>query len=95
MLTHVVLIALKPGATPEDGDRIVHDALNNLTRIPGVRHLSAGQLLQEDAGFDYGLAMQFEDAAALDAYRVHPLHQAFVEVLSACVDHFTGYDFVS
>ncbi len=93
MLTHVVLFALKPDAAPDAGDRIVQDALENLTQIPGVQHLSAGRLVQRDSGYDYALAMQFAGQAALDAYRTHPIHLDYVAFLEATTAKRLAYDF--
>ena len=93
MLTHVVLFALKPEAPPEAGRRLIDDALHNLTRIPGVQHLTAGRVQQADRGFDIALAMQFDDAAGLEAYRVHPIHLEYVAFLETAVGKRLAYDF--
>lgn len=95
MLTHVVLFSLKPGAAADAGDRIVADALEQLSQIPGVQHLSAGKVMQAESEYDYGLAMQFADRAALKAYRVHPVHQAYVAFLGTATAKRLAYDFVN
>ena len=93
MLTHVVLFTLRADAGPDAAARLVGDALAQLTTIPGVSNLSAGRVLQSDSDFDVALAMQFEDAAGLDAYRVHPIHQAYVAYLETVVGQRQAYDF--
>lgn len=95
MLTHIVLFALTPEAPPEAEERLIRDALEKLTQIPGVMHLTAGRVLQRDTGFDLALAMQFADAAALEAYRVHPIHQEYVAFLNTAVGKRQAYDFES
>ncbi len=94
MLTHVVLFTIKPDAEPEAGERLVRDAQERLTRIPGVRNLSAGRVVQAESGFHVALAMQFEDEAALDTYRVHPIHQEYVAYLTTVTSDRQAYDFV-
>lgn len=95
MLTHVVLFAMKPDAAPEDGDRLVRDALEKLTGIPGVQNLTAGKVLQADSGYDYALAMQFADHAALEVYREHPVHQEYMAFLQTATAKRLAYDFVN
>jgi hypothetical protein len=43
-----------------------------------VRDLTAGYVMQRDSPYRVALAMRFEDEAALEAYRVHPIHVAYV-----------------
>jgi len=93
MLTHVVLFTMQPNAEAGATDRLVHDALQKLTQIPGVQHLSAGRVLQEDSEYQIALSMQFADVAALEAYRVHPVHTEYVAYLSSVTTGRRAYDF--
>ena len=95
MLTPVVLFALKPDAAPDAGERLVREALGRLTQIPGVQHLSAGKVVQPESDYDYALAMQFDDTDALDAYRIHPIHQEYVAFLQTATAQRLAYDFVA
>ncbi|WP_309571785.1 Dabb family protein [Deinococcus sp.] len=66
-------------------------------QIPGILDLSAGLNDTEESenahGYSLGLRITFESLAALQTYRPHPLHQAFVASLNGLVDHVIVMDY--
>lgn len=78
-LTHIVMFEVKPDADPAAVDRLVTEARAKLTQIPGVSELHAGWVMQRESPHRVVLSMRLPDAAALAAYRVHPLHVEYVE----------------
>ena len=94
MFHHVVLLKTKPGLTTGKRDRILTDAREKLKTIPGVLNLCAGTPVNSDSEWDICLAMDFHNEQALQAYRVHPLHVAYVrENLEEHVIQRQGLDF--
>ncbi len=83
MLIHSVFFWLKRGVTPARRSRFPA-AVRRLGAIPTVGRIYVGppaKLAVRDVterGFDLALTIVFRDAAAHDAYQVHPMHLAFV-----------------
>jgi hypothetical protein len=96
-ITHVVLLWLKSPGDAAAIDRIVSTS-REFTKIPGVMSVRVGRALPStrpvvDSSFDVGLAMTFNDAAALQAYEVHPQHvKAVREVLRPLAARIQVYD---
>jgi len=96
MICHVVLIRLKEGATPADGERLVASAREMLAPIPGVRNLRVGRGLgyKAEVSYPYALVMEFEDEQALEGYQVHEEHRRFVrDVVDPIQDDKKVYDY--
>ncbi len=55
------------------------DALDKLTRIPGVTNFNYREEISAKNEFDYILFMDFADQKTYDRYNAHPLHINFVE----------------
>lgn len=75
---HIVLVKVKPGISETQ----VADAIAPLAAlkdvIPGLLSFSAGPNTSPEGrtlGFTHGFVMDFQDAAARDAYLPHPKHQ--------------------
>ena len=97
MISHVVLIRLKSDVDPPTAERFLGEAREVLGPIPGVRNLRVGRGMgiKADVDYPYGLVMEFEDEAALEAYQVHPEHQRFVkEILGPIGDDKKVFDYV-
>jgi hypothetical protein len=83
MLIHSVYFWLKPGVGPA-GRRRFRAELGKLAAIRTVGRIYIGvpAALRERAvterGFAFALTIVFRNAAAHDAYQVHPIHEAFV-----------------
>ena len=74
MIRHVVFFSARAG---EDAEH-VRDGLMMLRDIPHVRHFEVGRNLQSDQLSDRRVDLvvyaEFEDEAALAAYKAHPLY---------------------
>ena len=95
MICHVVFYKMKPGTT-EAGERgLVDQARRELVKLPGVMNLRVGRNIDASAeGYSIALVMDFQDEAALEAYRVHPEHQSFVKnIAGPPVSEIWRFDF--
>ena len=97
-LEHVVVVWLKePGNTSHR--QTILKASEVLRDIPGVLSLRSGTVIPSertivDSSFDVALIVSFADAAAMQAYLVHPTHVALVnETLKPLVAKIRVYDF--
>ncbi len=95
MLTHIVLYKLKPSVTKEQMEALLREARTRLPQVKGVANLKAGTSVYEEDPYRCALVMYFDDVAALERYRVHPVHVRFVEeVVNPIVDEVRRLDFV-
>jgi Stress responsive A/B Barrel Domain len=95
MICHLVLYQMKPELNEESQNQLVRLALKHLPVLPGVKNLRAGKSINgPQKGFTVALAMDFDDEAALEVYRVHPDHQKFVkEIAGPLVSDILRFDF--
>lgn len=91
MIKHIVIWNLMA----EDASQKQRDALEVKQRlealagkVPSLRHIEVGlDFNQSDAAMDVLLLTEFDDRAGLDAYQVHPDHQAVIPFIkSVCMD---------
>lgn len=95
MLTHIVCWKYKVETSPEQ--RADHAArLEDLFNIiPDIESFDVGfDILQLDRSFDLGLVAVFTDSAALDAYTVHPAHQAVAALGKQVAERVISVDFI-
>lgn len=80
MICHLVFYRMKPGTSATDEIKLIANARRDLAKLPGVKNLKVGRNIRP-SGDDYllALSMDFEDETALETYRVHPEHQAFIK----------------
>ena len=81
MVKHIVLWRLKPEAHSRpaaENARAIKQRLEALRgRIPGMLRLEVGlDFSREDTSSDVVLYSEFESRAALQAYQIHPEHEA-------------------
>ena len=96
MLTHIVCWKYKPETT--ENERETHRAkLRNLTNlIPDILSFSVGSdVLHLERSFDTGLIATYADEAALNAYTIHPEHQAVAALGKQIAEKVVSVDFVS
>jgi len=95
MICHIVLYQMKAGTSEEVQNQLVAQALEKLAVLPGVKNLRAGKSIKgPEKGYTVALVMDFEDEAALEAYRVNPDHQKFVKgIAGPLVDDILRFDF--
>lgn len=89
MIRHIVLVKFPAGAGAETVDPLFR-ALDDLRgAVPGMLRFTAGANVSPEGlarGFTHAFVADFADAAARDAYLVHPAHQAAGARLVAAVE---------
>jgi hypothetical protein len=83
MFSHVVIF-WTDSSNPRATDELLSGMERYLKPIPGIRHFHAGRVIPShrevvDQSYQVALNLSFDDAAAQDAYQVHPLHLEFME----------------
>jgi hypothetical protein len=92
-LMHVFVYTPLEGATQADFDAFKKSTADMVAAIPGFRKVWVGKLRrpltiytpadgehdQGDSERVYGVAMEFDDEAALDVYANHPAHTDWIE----------------
>lgn len=94
-LRHLVLLRFAPQADAAAIEGI-EQAFAALADLPMVRRLEWGTNESPeglDQGHSHAFVLHFDDAAARDAYLVHPRHLAFVERLKPLLDGVLVHDF--
>ena len=83
-LMHVFLYTPLAGATEQDYQTFDRATREMVGKIPGLRKVWAGRLAEplpwENKVRSYGVAMEFDDQAALNSYAHHPVHQDWMAV---------------
>ena len=86
MIRHIVLARLR--ADPAEIAAIFADLDALRAHLPGMRAFHAGANISTEKlarGFTHAFSADFDDAAARDAYLVHPAHQkAGGRLVAAC-----------
>ena len=95
MICHIVFYKLKPGTTEAEQRGLIEQARRELAKLPGVMNLRVGKSIEgSPQGYSLALVMDFQDEAALEAYRVHPGHQHFVKnIAGPVVSEIWRFDF--
>jgi hypothetical protein len=79
MIRHIVLVKF-PAATPSDTIDGLFTELDNLRApLPGMLNFKGGANVSSEGlarGFTHAFSADFVDAAARDAYLIHPAHKA-------------------
>ena len=86
MIIHTVLLDLDPDK-PVEIDAAI-EGLRALASLPGVVSMTAGPNVSPEnlgKGFTHAAVVEFESAAARDAYIPAPEHLAVVAGLQACM----------
>jgi hypothetical protein len=94
---HVVHFKFKSDASQADIEKVTREFAALKTKIPGVEHLEWGTNSSKeglDKGFTHCWILGFKDAAARDAYLIHPEHKKFVEIVKPILDEVLVVDFV-
>lgn len=79
MIRHCVFLRFRADVPQAEGDGIEADLRALQPLVDGFLAMSFGPNVSPEGlgqGFDHGFTMDFRDAAARDAYLVHPAHQA-------------------
>ena len=95
MLTHIVCWKYKPETSPEQRTEHVAKLRNLVNSIPEIINLSVGSdVLHLERSFDTGLVATYADEAALDAYTIHPEHQAAAALGRQIAEKVVSVDFI-
>ena len=83
-LLHVFAYTPLEGSTPEDYAAFQKATAAMVGQIPGLKRIWVGKLREplpvETRIHTYGVAMEFDNAQALDTYAKHPVHDQWVKV---------------
>jgi hypothetical protein len=93
---HIVLWKFKDGITEEQIGKFFDDLLDLSETVPGIDDYVSGSnccAVPLSQGLTHGFIMTFTDAAARDAYMVHPEHEKFKDAAMALVDNVIIFDF--
>ncbi len=78
MIRHTVVFKLKnPPNSPETNEFFA--AANELASIPGVQKFECLKQVSPKNNFNFGLSMEFDNAALYGQYNNHPDHVYFVQ----------------
>src|SRR5205807_2582254 len=78
MITHMVLLRVRSDVQKSEVDRVFAALAGLKGRIPGLLSFSGGPYSSHEGlqrGFTHGFCMTFPEAAARDAYLLHPEHE--------------------
>ena len=78
MIRHVVLFKLRPNLPPATVDDIFAALKSLQAQMPGIIAITTGQDASPEGlqrGNTHGFTVDFENAAARDAYLPHPAHK--------------------
>ncbi len=94
MLTHVVMIKLKQPSAEQAAD-LVESLLALEGQVPTLRRMEAGvDTLHQDRSYDLALIARFDDVDGLNAYQVHPAHQAVLAVVREVASAVVAVDYI-
>jgi quinol monooxygenase YgiN len=98
MVKHIVMWRLYDevdGMSKRESAVIIKKALEELQgKIPGLLHIEAGiDFSDSDQSADIVLYSELESREALEAYQLHPLHQAVVPLVKKYACERTVVDF--
>lgn len=94
MIRHIVFFSVR---NPEDFER-VEQGLQLLAATPHARHFEIGRNLNRDAisqTVDLVVYGEFDDEAALAAYKADPLYQRSIDIVRPLRELRVAADFVS
>ncbi len=95
MIDHLVFIAVREDAPPEDVEDLISSIRGLRDSVPGVVDLTVGENFSErSGGYTHGLFVRFESREDLQRYMEHPDHLAVVEKLDRLTNRIVAdYEF--
>lgn len=79
MILHLVFFKLKPEVDDAKLGEIIETTRSQLGAISHVRNAQAGRNVEADGEWPFFLSVELDSMEALEAYRVDPLHVAYLE----------------
>lgn len=96
MLTHIVCWKYKTEIAPDERERHIAQLKNLSNVIPDIVSFSVGaDVLHLERSFDTALVAVYANRAALDAYTIHPQHQAVAKLGKEIAERVVSVDFFS
>jgi hypothetical protein len=93
MLLHLVCFKYKADVIEARRDEH-RDRLKGLSDLPGIVSLVVGRdVVRSPRSYDTGLAIEFTDRAALDAYQKNERHVPVSQFGASLSDHVVAVDF--
>jgi len=74
-IRRTILLNFKAEATPAEIQKVLKETKANIASLKGVHNVFVGAQTNERAPFKYGISMDFDDEAALKAYRENEEHR--------------------
>jgi hypothetical protein len=95
LIDHLVFIAVKEDASPEDVEDLISSIRGLRDSVPGVVDLTVGENFSgRSGGYTHGLFVRFESREDLQRYMEHPDHLAVVEKLDRLTSRIVAdYEF--
>jgi len=79
MILHLVFFKLKPEVDDAKLGEIIETTRTQLGAISHVSRVQAGRNVEADGEWPFFLSVELESIEGLEAYRVDPLHVAYVD----------------
>jgi len=84
-IRRMILLNFKAEATPAEIQKVLKESSEHIATLKGVRNVLAGAQTHQQSQFKYGISMDFDDEAALKAYRTNEehrkLHNAYIHLI--------------
>lgn len=93
---HIALVQFKADSSPEQIEQLFSALLDLSENIDGIEDYVEGANSSPEAlnkGYTHGFVMTFQDAAARDAYLVHPDHEKFKNDFLPLIQDVLVFDF--
>src|SRR5262249_17386450 len=74
-IRRTILLKFKAEASPAEIRKILKEVKANISGLKGVHNVSVGAQALDRTPFQYGISMDFDDEAALKAYRQNEEHR--------------------
>jgi hypothetical protein len=87
MHIHMFAFRWKAGITSEQKERVIREIRNLQGQIPGLLETWVGKNISpRSQGYELGGVMKFADAASLEKYGSHPVHQKLLSWLMPLIE---------
>jgi hypothetical protein len=93
---HIVLLKFKDGTSEEQIAKFFEELLDLSETVPGIDDYVSGANCSSEGrsqGMSHGFIMTFSDAAARDAYILHPEHERFKTMALTIVENVLIFEF--
>ena len=95
-IKHIALFRFKEGTTEEQIQKTLDELMELSENVPGVEDYVAGVNNSPEGlnkGYTHGFVMTFTDAAARDAYLLHPEHERVKTTVLPWIEDVAIFDF--